>query len=215
MIVRSLVHQVKGGKVLTLLKCSEAALCAGRDLIRLFLASNGSPHPEELLAKKGTLFITLLKGGNLTVNKVGGLEEQALLASSVLPSASGSWRKAVYVRGLICSGLWGFRGTYANWCHSVTSDDGEGVFTEHTLSSVPTGMGDTNLAPDLLDEDEEEELEGQYPEEFHDLTDDSEPEETISLSEKEVKKLMDQLLLHVDLNLTANERSSTFPSIEE
>lgn len=102
-------------KPISFLKCSEEAQNAGYALIHLFITAKGDPDAEKLLNQKHLLFIELLKGGKCTAAKVGEVDEQALLALSLLPS--GEWKKAVYVQGYVCGGLWLFCGTFANWAH--------------------------------------------------------------------------------------------------
>jgi hypothetical protein len=150
------------------LKCSEAAQNAGYALIHLFIATKGDPDAEKLLNQKHLLFIELLKGGKRTAAKVGEIDEQALLALSLLPS--GEWMKAVYVRGYVCGGLWSFRGTFANWArlqgsHYLPLDESSLQSSENESSEVHlpllasnnTNPGDEiPEVPERLDEDDED-----------------------------------------------------------
>ncbi|KIL56589.1 hypothetical protein M378DRAFT_16983 [Amanita muscaria Koide BX008] len=170
MIIRSLTECTVTRKPLSFLKCSEVAQNAGYALVRLFIAEKGDPDAEELLNQKHLLFIELLKGGKRTAAKVGEVDEQALLALSLLPS--GEWMKAVYVRGYVCGGLWSFRGTFANWARlqgshylpldesSLQSSENESsrskVHLPH-LASNNTHPGDeVPEVPERLEEDDED-----------------------------------------------------------
>ena len=167
MIVRSLTEciLVVPTQRESLLKCSEAVKSAGYALIHLFIASKGNPDAEKLLNQKHLLFIELLKGGKRTAAKVGEVDEQALLALSLLPS--GKWMKAVYVRNYVRGGLWSFRGTFANWARlqgshyvpldelSLQSSENESlaVHLPHLTSNNPNPG---NEVPEVPDEDNED-----------------------------------------------------------
>ena len=113
MIIRALSESMIAKKSCSLLRCSDAVIEVGYNIIQLLIESKGDPDPDDLLALKHKLFIELLKGGQRTASKVGEPCEQALLGLSLLPS--GKWKKAAYVRSYAYSGLWSFRGTFANW----------------------------------------------------------------------------------------------------
>ena len=113
MIIRVLSESMIAKQSCSLLRCSDAVIEVGYNIIKLLIESKGDPDPDDLLALKHNLFIELLKGGQRTASKVGEPCEQALIGLSLLPS--GKWKKAAYIRSYAYSGLWSFRGTFANW----------------------------------------------------------------------------------------------------
>ena len=170
MIIRSLTECMVTRKPLSFLKCSEVAQNAGYALIHSFITTKGDPDAEMLLNQKHLLFIELLKGGERTAAKVGEVNEQALLALSLLPS--GEWMKAAYVRNFVCGGLWSFRGTFANWArlqgsHYVSLDESSLQSGENEPSQVhlpllasnntnPSSGDEVPEVPERLDEDDED-----------------------------------------------------------
>ena len=169
-MIRSLTECMIARKWHSFLKSSEVVENAGYALIHLFITAKGDPDPQKLLNQKHIFFIELLKGSKPSAAKVGEVNEQALLALSLLPL--GEWMKAVYVCSHVCGGLWSFRGTLANWAHLQGScylpldkpslqsckDEGLEVHAPH-LASTDTNHGDEVpevQVPEELDEDDEE-----------------------------------------------------------
>ncbi|KAH9038103.1 hypothetical protein EDB85DRAFT_2142108 [Lactarius pseudohatsudake] len=93
---------------------SKDTMNATKGLLELILTSEGGPDQDELMSKKHTLYLSILRAGIESEDKVGCPLDQVLIARSL--SAEGKWRKASLVRSHACQDLWCLRSIVANCC---------------------------------------------------------------------------------------------------
>ena len=214
MVIRELLQR-KSKKNSSFLLSSKLVDAAGCAIIRSFINANGNPDHGDLLTLKHNLFVALLKGGQRTASKVGEICEQALLALSLLPS--GEWKKAVYVRSHVCSGLWALRGTFANWSriqgsryHSPSTlrlQDGtldEGSY--HLHHALPNGSPGDAVPEDLQEfEDDEEDSDNELDEAFIQVF------ESIRFESRATGRLLQKLSSVLDVHLDTSEDDNSLP----
>ncbi|KAH8977087.1 hypothetical protein EDB83DRAFT_2642345 [Lactarius deliciosus] len=91
-LLRSLVDELMNARTAILVYHSKDTMSATKGLLELILASEGGPDLDELMSKKHTLYLSILRAGIESEDKVGCPIDQVLIARSL--SAQGKWRKA-------------------------------------------------------------------------------------------------------------------------
>jgi hypothetical protein len=160
-LLRSLVDELMNIRAIPV-KHSKDTAGVTKDLLELYLASGGSPDPDELLSKKHHLFLSVIQAGKSSEDKVGTLTDQVLIARSL--SAEAKWCKASQVRSIASQNQWCFQSIIANCCRLsmhgyIDYVASESIAMEPHLTGQGTEM-DARSDEDDLDESSDDSDEG-------------------------------------------------------